>query len=331
LRPTSRVGVPSARGRDARTGPVARPGKGRSMRQRGPLRFALFFLVSATLLSLQACSEPPRRKSVFQFAGGGDLSPTEVYETDPPLSEEEASYKVTSRQYLLYAPDYSYQVNNVQGYDGIFGNYAFTSESYAEAGPVGVSPYFIVKSNEEKLSDPRELLEFMVVPSYQTVASTGGVVWAQVHVRAPASVPPRTKPMNVALVLDLSSAMRETGGTQLAVEAARAILASLLPTDTVALVTYSDDAEVAVENTEPGDPRLWEALARIESGATMTARSRRSTAMGEGRQVGAALVAAYEELDRARGGAKAPGHVVLISDGDLGPTWRLEALARDRK
>lgn len=85
------------------------------------------------------------------------------------------------------------------------------------------------------------------------VAPAGGEVWVQVGVQAVSAPAGRRTPLNLALVLDVSGSMGDTGKMDYLKQSLDVFLHSLQPDDIVAIVAYSDRAEVLRPARPVGD------------------------------------------------------------------------------
>ncbi len=108
-----------------------------------------------------------------------------------------------------------------------------------------------------------DMLALRVEPSVRQVASRtrrGGNddVGFLVDVRAAGDGLPRRRPLNLALVLDRSGSMANDGKLDYAKQAVRLVVRNLSPVDRLTLVSYSDDAELLVENGSIHDRLLIE-------------------------------------------------------------------------
>ncbi len=156
---------------------------------------------------------------------------------------------------------------------------------YAFAPPTGNTPFSVIM---EAAPSPLEPSRHIVRLGVATKAKT-------VQERLPA---------HLVFLVDVSGSMDSPDKLGLAKQSLAMLTKNLLPTDTVALVTYAGSTEVVLEPTaaDPlGKARIFTAINKLSSGG--------STAMGSG--IDLAYQRAVKSLE--------PGHisrVIVLSDGD---------------
>ena len=97
------------------------------------------------------------------------------------------------------------------------------------------------------------------------VPPSGGDVWVQVGLQAQRSDSARHTPLNLALVLDKSGSMGDTGKMNYLKQSLDIFLHSLQPDDIVSIVAYSDDAVVLRSAEAVGDGQwISETIHRLE-------------------------------------------------------------------
>lgn len=146
-----------------------------------------------------------------------------------------------------------------------------------------------------------QALALFAQPEHALVDEAGGVTHLQVGVQATSRELAERPPMQLVLVVDVSSSMKAGGKIDHARRAAAALIDRMDPGDELAIVAYSSEARVALPLRPIGDRS--EAHAAVE-----TLRPDGST------NVEAGLTSAYGLLD-ASGSTDAVRRVVLISDG----------------
>jgi len=101
------------------------------------------------------------------------------------------------------------------------------------------------------------------------VPETGGEVWAQIGLQAREAPGRERSPLNLVLVLDRSGSMNDSDKMPYLKESLRVFLQSLRSDDIVAIVTYSDEAEVLREASFVEDGRwIQNAVERLQSGGS---------------------------------------------------------------
>lgn len=157
-------------------------------------------------------------------------------------------------------------------------------------------------------------LSFKVETERDKLAPAGGLVNVRIAMRSSAAETARA-PLSVHLVLDVSGSM-----SGLAIENARKAAASLVerlaPTDDFSMVTFSNSAEVLVQDGPVG-PRRKDILGKIEG-----VRANGGTNISSGLDLG------YAQAHDAHISPEAVKIVMLLSDGHAnGGDTRPEALA----
>lgn len=102
------------------------------------------------------------------------------------------------------------------------------------------------------------------------IPAQGGVAWLQMGLQTRSAETEMVAPLNLALVIDSSGSMSDQDKMTYVKQAMRVFLASLKPDDIVALVVYSDGAEVVLPAQPAGDGSWIQAtIDRIQpSGST---------------------------------------------------------------
>ena len=129
----------------------------------------------------------------------------------------------------------------------------------------------------------------------------GGDVWLQVGLQAARPAEGQRTPLNLALVLDASGSMGETGKMDYLKQSLSVFLHSLRPDDIVAIVAYNDQARVLVPARPVGDG-VWieDAVQRLHpKGWT---------------NLHAGLMLGFEEVDR-NFDIRRNNRVILLTDG----------------
>lgn len=99
------------------------------------------------------------------------------------------------------------------------------------------------------------------------LAPNGGEVWLQIGLQAKKPSSSERTPLNLALVLDVSGSMGETGKIDYLKQSLMVFLQSLRPDDWVAIVAYSDKATLVRASQPVGDGRwIRETVQRLEAG-----------------------------------------------------------------
>lgn len=97
------------------------------------------------------------------------------------------------------------------------------------------------------------------------VSTDGGDVWLQIGLRARDADSQAIAPLNLALVIDRSGSMNTPDKMPLLKKSLGVFLHSLAPNDLIAIVTYSDRAEMLVPSRQVGDGTwIEDAVNRIE-------------------------------------------------------------------
>jgi Ca-activated chloride channel family protein len=92
-----------------------------------------------------------------------------------------------------------------------------------------------------------------------SVPRQGGDVWMQIGLQAATPTDKQRTPLNLALVLDKSGSMKEEGKMAYLKESLALFLHSLAPDDIIAIVAYSDEAELLLPAQPVGDARWIQA------------------------------------------------------------------------
>lgn len=138
-------------------------------------------------------------------------------------------------------------------------------------------------------------------PGNSRMPAEGGTAWVQIGLQARSAQQDFVAPMNLALVIDRSGSMDAPDKMPALKAALRLFLESLAPEDLVALVVYSDEAEVIVPAQPVGDGAwIQDAITRIEPGGHTN--------------IHAGLVAGIREVDRAFD-RRRNNRVLLLTDG----------------
>jgi hypothetical protein len=275
-------------------------------------RWAGVLVLATVLAGLAACESEPKRKNQLLKFDIADLSPREpdVWQSDPTLGGDDASFKVSTRRYVDYSTGVSRYGHGVRGYDDFVGNYAENFESWAEDTPaINMSPYFMEKSDDVVAYEGTRPVDFVVYASHRAVPASGGSVWFRAEVHTPARANPRSTPWNVAFVIDVdrsNPAMLERTKSAL-----RGLGAQFAPEDRVAIIAAVDEPEVLLSSEEDLSPREFE-------------RAVSALAPRRGANSSRLLTLAFEETRAARKDISTPGIVVLISEGSSGSVWLAE-------
>ena len=129
----------------------------------------------------------------------------------------------------------------------------------------------------------------------------GGDVWLQVGLQAARPPEGQRTPLNLALVLDTSGSMGETGKMSYLKQSVAHFLHSLRPDDIVAIIAYNDQAEVIVPARPVGDGAwIEEAVDRL--------RPRGWTNLHAGLMLG------FQEVER-NFDIRRNNRVILLTDG----------------
>lgn len=133
------------------------------------------------------------------------------------------------------------------------------------------------------------------------IPAAGGLVWLQIGLQAESSESTVQTPLNLALVLDTSGSMDAPDKMPFLQQSLMVFLASLQPEDRVALITYSDEAQLLWPSSPVGEGR-W-IRSTIES-----LRPEGSTNLHAGLMLGLA------EVDRSFD-IRRNNRVILLTDG----------------
>jgi Ca-activated chloride channel family protein len=129
----------------------------------------------------------------------------------------------------------------------------------------------------------------------------GGPVWLQMGLQARSAETDIVAPLNLALVIDRSGSMSDQGKMDYVKQSLRIFLESLKPEDRVAIVTYSDEAELLLPAQPVGEGRWVQGVIdRIQPGG--------STNLHAGMLLG------LQEVDRTFD-VRRNNRVILLTDG----------------
>ncbi|HTE18269.1 MAG TPA: VWA domain-containing protein, partial [Armatimonadota bacterium] len=135
------------------------------------------------------------------------------------------------------------------------------------------------------------------------IVQEGSRTYLQIGLQAMKGEAPRRPPLNIALVMDRSGSMQQENKLVFAKQAATALVASLAPSDTLALVAFDDRAEVLAPAQRVGDGRgIKGQIAALVPGS--------GTNIYDGLQLG------YAEA-RKNGSPDRSSIVILLSDGEV--------------
>ncbi len=133
------------------------------------------------------------------------------------------------------------------------------------------------------------------------VPMSGGEAWLQIGIQARSAQPAEIAPLNLALVIDRSGSMDSPEKMPYVKQSLLVFLRSLAANDIVAIVTYSDDAQVLVPAREVGNGKWIEtAVGQIRPGGSTNLH--------------AGLMRGFEEVDRGFD-VRRNNRVVLLTDG----------------
>ncbi|HLF37603.1 MAG TPA: VWA domain-containing protein [Anaerolineales bacterium] len=133
------------------------------------------------------------------------------------------------------------------------------------------------------------------------IPAAGGLVWLQIGLQAQSGELAVRTPLNLALVLDTSGSMDSPDKMPFLQQSLGVFLGSLQPEDQVALVTYSDEADLLWPSSPVGDGR-W------IRGAIESLRPGGSTNLHAGLMLGLAEVDRQFDIRRNN-------RVILLTDG----------------
>ena len=277
--------------------------------------FRWSFAASLLAFALVSCEgNSARKRPVFRFPPNPETGAGyDPYVSDAPSEGQAATRPVTTRRVLDYY-DPHYTAYTEHGFEPGYGSYSRSGEVYTET--IERSPFFLEKSDEQTLPDA-PLLEFDASASHSALPTNGGLVWVRANVHAPSFATRRGTGLNLALVFDLSESMRSEGKLELMKRGARSIITQLLPTDSVAIVTFDGRANVVVPSTSASDQSVFlDVIDRLEPGG--------------GDHLGGGLHHAFAELRDGRDRTGHAGYLMLFSDGLIpGGGWRSIDLARE--
>lgn len=133
------------------------------------------------------------------------------------------------------------------------------------------------------------------------IPTSGGEAWLQIGIQAKSAQPVEIAPLNLALVIDRSGSMNTPEKMPYVKQSLLVFLRSLAANDTVAIVTYSDEAQALVPARPVGDGGWIEgAIGQIQpSGNT---------------NLHAGLMAGFAEVDRGFD-VRRNNRVILLTDG----------------